>query len=212
VPNCFGDGTFNTTPLVEAADTPPFFHNNVSATLEGAITFYTTAAFGNSPAGGGTPIPLTATDIANIGKFLRVLNAAFNVSISIQRNNAALTLENSSPLEAPSGCFSADGDSLEKCSGPEEEPTGKRETVDTLLSLANVEAADAIEVLSAKSLHSDAVKLLNSAISKNNSAIAENASQKRKDLILSARNDLNSAKAKFGTGLTFNMGEGNLLF
>ncbi|HET9229204.1 MAG TPA: hypothetical protein VFR31_21170, partial [Thermoanaerobaculia bacterium] len=26
--DCFGDGTFNSTPLVEAADTGPFFHNN----------------------------------------------------------------------------------------------------------------------------------------------------------------------------------------
>jgi len=36
----FGDGSFNIPPLVEAADTPPFFHNNAIATLEGAVAFY----------------------------------------------------------------------------------------------------------------------------------------------------------------------------
>ncbi|HKB14530.1 MAG TPA: hypothetical protein VKF62_00610, partial [Planctomycetota bacterium] len=33
----FGDGTFNTPPLVEAADTPPFFHDDSAATLEAAV-------------------------------------------------------------------------------------------------------------------------------------------------------------------------------
>jgi mono/diheme cytochrome c family protein len=35
-----GDGTFNTPPLVEAADSPPFFHNNSVATIEGSVAFY----------------------------------------------------------------------------------------------------------------------------------------------------------------------------
>ena len=197
VNDCFGDGTFNTPPLIEAADTEPFFHNNIAATIEDAVAFYTTAAFGNSPAGafGGGAIPLSPTDIDNIGKFLRVLNASFNVALSIQRNNAALSLENSS--------------------GTVTETAGKRQTVNTLLSLANAEALDAIDVLSEKGLHSgasDAVALLRSAISKNNSAIAETSSTRRKSLISGARTDLNSAKAKFGTGLNFTLGEGNLLF
>ena len=46
-----GDGTFNTPPLVEAADTGPFFHNNSIDTIEGAVAFYNGAAFNNSPAG-----------------------------------------------------------------------------------------------------------------------------------------------------------------
>jgi hypothetical protein len=34
-PDCgFGDSRFNTTPLIEAADTPPYFHNNTVNTLE----------------------------------------------------------------------------------------------------------------------------------------------------------------------------------
>jgi hypothetical protein len=176
--------------------------------LEDAITFYTTAAFANSPAGGGTPIPLTPTEIDNIGAFLRVINAAFNVAISIQRLEAAADLENRE-LESPSA---APCTTLDSCGGPFEEVSGKRETVNSLLALANVEAADAIEVLTARGLHASAVAKLNSAISKNNQAIDENSSFDRFVLIQGAYDDLNSAKAEFGTGLNFTLGEGNLLF
>lgn len=46
-----GDGTFNTPPLVEAADAGPFFHDNSVATLEAAVAFYDGDSFNNSPAG-----------------------------------------------------------------------------------------------------------------------------------------------------------------
>jgi hypothetical protein len=124
VNDCFGDGTFNTPSLIEAADTEPFFHNNSAATIEDAVAFYATQAFAQSPAGGGTPVPLTATDIANIGKFLRVLNASFNASLAIQRCKAALALESSASTDP-----------------------NKRATIDMLLSLALAETNDAVEVL-----------------------------------------------------------------
>jgi hypothetical protein len=187
--DCFGDGSFNTTPLIEAADTEPFFHNNSSATIEDAVTFYTTTAFAQSPAGGGTPVPLTATDIANIGKFLRVLNASFNTALSIQRNTAALTLESSTSTDP-----------------------NKRATVNNLLALSSIEAIDAIEVLSEKDLHIDAVFFLLNAVNKNTAASFETSTATRKSLIQSALNDIKFAKSRFGTGLNFTLGEGNLLF
>jgi hypothetical protein len=64
-----GDGTFNTPPLVEAADTGPLFHNNSVETVEGAVAFYNGAAFNNSPAGRvlaqatGRGISLDATQV-----------------------------------------------------------------------------------------------------------------------------------------------------
>jgi len=86
-----GDGTFNTPPLVEAADTPPFFHNNAVDTLEGAVAFYDGEAFNQSPAGQvlasldpeGAGIELDATQIEAIAAFLRVLNALENVRAGI---------------------------------------------------------------------------------------------------------------------------------
>lgn len=72
-----GDGSFNVPPVIEAADTAPFFHNNSRATIEDAVAFYTTAEFRNAP--NGDIIDLTQTQIDDIGAFLRVLNAAENI-------------------------------------------------------------------------------------------------------------------------------------
>lgn len=82
-----GDGTFNTPPLVEAADTPPFFHNNVIETLEGAVAFYNSDAFNNSPSGrllagidpNGVGIDLEPTQVEAVAAFLRVINALENI-------------------------------------------------------------------------------------------------------------------------------------
>jgi cytochrome c peroxidase len=80
-----GDGTFNTPPLVEAADTGPFFHNNAIETIEGAVGFYDGESFNNSPAGqavGG--IELDGTQIVAIAAFLRVINALENIRESVE--------------------------------------------------------------------------------------------------------------------------------
>ena len=75
----FGDGTFNTPVLVEAADTGPFFHNNAIDTIEGAVAFYNSAAFNNSPIGPGVGgIQLEATEVVAVAAFLRVINALEN--------------------------------------------------------------------------------------------------------------------------------------
>jgi mono/diheme cytochrome c family protein len=80
-----GDGTFNTPSLVEAADTGPFFHNNSVETIEGAVGFYNTDAFNNSPSGqflsGGTGrgIALDATQVKAVAAFLRAINALDNI-------------------------------------------------------------------------------------------------------------------------------------
>ena len=78
----FGTGAFNTPTVIEAADTPPFFHNNTAETLEDAIRFYRTSTFRRSPVSqalGGLSISLNQNDIEDIGAFLRVLNALENV-------------------------------------------------------------------------------------------------------------------------------------
>ncbi|HEY7448158.1 MAG TPA: hypothetical protein VH702_08405 [Vicinamibacterales bacterium] len=82
-----GDGTFNTPPLVEAADSGPFFHNNAIDTIEGAVAFYNGEAFKNSPSGrflastdpNQVAIRLDATQVVAVAAFLRVLNALENI-------------------------------------------------------------------------------------------------------------------------------------
>ncbi|MFL6263300.1 MAG: hypothetical protein ACJ76Y_26695 [Thermoanaerobaculia bacterium] len=209
VNDCFGDGTFNAPPLIEAADTPPFFHSHIASTIEDAVAFFNSPQFQASPSGqflGG--INLTAQQQDDVADFLRVLNASFNLALSLQRNDAAISLENSSPLPTPQSAPCADLDG-NPCPDP---GPGKVETVNELLRLANVEAQDAIDDLQPKGLHADAVTLLQTAISQNNQAIAESSSKTRKSLMSSARSNFAAAKAKFGTGLDFTLGGGNLEF
>lgn len=78
----FGNGQFNSTSLVEAADTPPFFHNNVAATLEDSILFYNTPEF---LAADGTSIPFTPEQTTQVANFLRVINAIDNIEHSVLR-------------------------------------------------------------------------------------------------------------------------------
>jgi mono/diheme cytochrome c family protein len=93
-----GDGSFNTPPLIEAADTGPFFHNNSVETIEGAVAFYNDDAFNSSPAGsqiGG--IRLGAAQVVAVAAFLRVLNAIENIdsAIDLLTRDAAETIQRS---------------------------------------------------------------------------------------------------------------------
>jgi cytochrome c peroxidase len=93
-----GNGTFNVAPLIEVADTAPFFHNNAALTLEDAIRFYTTDAFANSPSGqNGGAFQLDDQQIADIAAFLRALNArenaliaATDVEVSLEQRDPSL--------------------------------------------------------------------------------------------------------------------------
>jgi cytochrome c553 len=217
VADCFGDGTFNSPPLIEAADTPPFFHSHIANTIEDAVAFFNSPEFQASPAGqflGG--INLTAQQQDDVADFLRVLNASFNLALSMQRNAAAISLENSSfqPIDSPSSPCPGpiDGAGFEKSTCSPDPIPSKVETVNDLLRLANVEAQDAIDDLEPKGLHADAVTLLRTAISQNNQAIVEGSSKTRKSLMSSARSNFAAANAKFGTGLNFTLGGGNLEF
>jgi hypothetical protein len=81
-----GDGTFNTPSLIEAADTPPFFHNNSANTIEAAVGFFNSPAFNESPPGqaiGG--IALDASQIVAVASLLRTLNALENIRNSIDQ-------------------------------------------------------------------------------------------------------------------------------
>jgi hypothetical protein len=83
VPGAFGNGTFSTPPVVESADTGPFFHNNAVGTIEDAVRFYSTPAFNNSPAGrlvGG--IDLEDGESVAVAAFLRVINALENIRLA----------------------------------------------------------------------------------------------------------------------------------
>ncbi|MGH7256388.1 MAG: hypothetical protein ACREI3_11485, partial [Nitrospirales bacterium] len=134
-----GDGTFNVPPLVEAADTGPFFHNNAIETIEGAVAFYNGEAFNNSPAGrtlagadpNGIGIRLDATQVVAVAAFLRVLNALENIREGIGLLESSLT-----------------------------QPSGEAKA---LLRLASFETEDSLAVLEGGGLHPDALPHLRKA-------------------------------------------------
>jgi hypothetical protein len=187
----FGNGTFNTPPLIEAADTAPFFHTNAFATIEAAIGFYTSSAFANSPAGNGVAIPLDATGIANLGRFLRVLNAAFNTQIAIARINALLPI------------IAADKN---KSSSLQQQ----------LAAVALAEVDDASAVLSAVSgLNSSAQTQLTAAHSSLVQVTGDSSfTQRQRDAqtALAALTTANTSLTTTPSALTFSIGQGTLMF
>ena len=94
-----GNGTFNAPPVIEAADTGPFFHtdtqvidapaeNTSSAqTIEQAVAFYNSQAF-------RLDTTINAADIANMGRFLRAINAIFNIQMASNRIAGARNMAN----------------------------------------------------------------------------------------------------------------------
>ena len=99
-PNGLGDNTFNTPPVIEAADTLPGFHNDSGPTPEAIVPFYITEDFRRSQASAdliarfGTPIEFTPADGDRMARFMRIINAALNLDIAKQRLEAAQTLAN----------------------------------------------------------------------------------------------------------------------
>lgn len=115
------DGTFNVPPLVEAADTGPFFHNNAIETIEGAVGFYDGDSFNESPAGQllkamdpeGDGIELDGTQIVEIAAFLRVINALENIRQSIQFLETSTTRSNMEAKELLARALNETDDSIQ---------------------------------------------------------------------------------------------------
>jgi len=90
---------FNSSPVVEAADTGPFFHNHTVASLESAVAFYGTPAFQASifAARAVVPVSISAdpndSEVQAIAAFLRVLNALENIrsAINVAERGRAMT-------------------------------------------------------------------------------------------------------------------------
>ncbi len=138
-----GDGTFNTPPLVESADTGPFFHDSSVETIEAAVAFYNGDAFNQSPAGRllvgatGSGINLDATQVVAVAAFLRVINALENIRAAVELLEESLA----------SSAFVAHG---------ADDGAGK-------LRIAAAETGDGIRVLEGGGLHPDAVMHLEEA-------------------------------------------------
>lgn len=198
VDDSFGNGGMNPPPLIEAADTAPMFHSNAFATLEDAIGFYASQDFAKSFVAVttnfenrdfGEPIPLTPTDIVEVGKFLRVLNASLNCQMTLRRLHAALEIVQNfrdARLEVEQG----------------------------LVTLARAELSDALEVLSAvDTLDVHEQRLLRDAdASLRPSCQGPPRAAQRESQLRRAISLVDRAAHGLGSGMDMTIGQGTLLF
>ncbi|HWO08260.1 MAG TPA: hypothetical protein VNN80_02235 [Polyangiaceae bacterium] len=188
-PDSFGNGQFNTPPLIEAADTAPFFHTNAFTSIEDAIGFYNSTAFNTSPVTNSTnQVNMSAAEIANIGRFLRVLNASFNVQLALARVGALLPVIDAGANQS-------------------------RDLQQELARLALVEVEDALDVLSAKAGLNTAVQAnLATARAALERASTHASHTQRRQAAQDALAALTPARDGLGTGMTFDMGQGTFMF
>ncbi|WP_437974056.1 hypothetical protein WMF11_36545 [Sorangium sp. So ce295] len=198
-PNSFGNGTFNPPPLIEAADTPPFFHNNLQINdkaapgLTDAVTFYASTPFLFSPAAQeleqrfGTPLNLVPLDALAIARFLRALNAVFNADIAKQRLDAARVLV-------------------------DQFANTRADVQQKLMELARVEIDDAIEVMAPMTLYPAAAQQLDLARAEIAQGLAASSAVERRNRIVNATARVTTARAQFGQNITFVLGQGNLMY
>ena len=194
----FGDGTFNVPPLIEAADTGPFFHTATSivgapahnvataTTIEEAIAFYTTQAFRNAPS--GFIINLNATEIDDVGRFLRGINAAFSAAIAIKRIDAELAVV---------GQFHNTRLRIQR----------------RLIQLANVQVSDAVNVLAAvQNLDTASITSFKNASTQLVTAQTTADEATRIAALKAARTLLVRGSAGVGKNLDYKIGEGSVMF
>ena len=105
---------FNSPPLVESADTGPFFHNHTIPDLESAVAFYGSDAFKASLVSGLAGVQISADpadpEVQAIAAFLRVLNALENIRSSIDVAERGRTMTSVADLHDLAGLSLAETD------------------------------------------------------------------------------------------------------
>jgi hypothetical protein len=196
-PNSFGNGTFSTPPVIEAADTLPSFHTNAfGGNIESTVSFYATTLFTQSPAGleldarFGGPANV-GPDIAQIGRFLRALNVALNLDMAKQRLRASQTVLNR---------FQNQQVAIQK----------------ELIRLADAELVDALTLLTDPNIQQPfypvSVDRMNLARAEIANALAAATAGLRGGPLSNAISRVENARDQIGSNITFTLGQGNLMF
>ena len=196
-PNSFGNGTFNTPPVIEAADTLPSFHTNAfGGNIESTVSFYATTLFLNSPAARDLdqrfrgPVNV-GPNISQIGRFLRALNVALNLDMAKQRLRASQTILNR---------FRDQQVTIQK----------------GLITLALAELDDALTLLADPLIQQpfypvsvDRIGLAKDEIAR---ALAASNATGRQGPLSNAISRVENARDPIGSNITFTLGQGNLMF
>lgn len=196
--NGMGDNTFNTPPVIEAADTLPGFHNDSSTTPEAIVPFYISQDFRNSKASRdlvarfGTEINFTPDEGDRMARFMRILNAALNLDIAKQRLTAAQTLANR---------FRDTQVDVQR----------------TLLSLAEGDVNDALRDLNdglapVQPCYPVAQERLHLAKAELQAGVGATTWSRRQSRISTAISRIQNARDQLGSNIDFKLGQGNLMF
>jgi hypothetical protein len=162
----------------------------------GAVAFYSSAAFNTSPAGKkliqqfGTPITLPGNSLVEIAAFLRVLNTFFNLDLASQRLQAAQRFNQN---------YWDFRNDLQK----------------TLIKLGRKEVADALRVLASPDgppLHTSEQSTLAAILTQLDSAATTSNPATRLSLTTNALAAIASVRSHFGSGVSFSLGSGTLMF
>jgi hypothetical protein len=94
----FGNRAFNTASVVEAADTAPFFHNNLTDTLEGVLQFYTGPEF-NLPRAPAARFVFNTTQREQLTGFMRAINVLQNIDVAKRELKEILDNRGNPPQE-----------------------------------------------------------------------------------------------------------------
>jgi hypothetical protein len=165
----FGNKMFNTAPAAEAADTGPFFHNNIASTLEGVIGFYSGPQF-NNPRAAAARFAFTPAQVAQLANFLRSLNTLQNIEVAARELDEVTQISGNPEAEMQNRLQSAFNDT-----------------------------DDAIGVLGQTSLYPTAVSQLTSARNFISQAQQPNTGSTRRFLASQAISQLNLARATVAT-------------
>jgi cytochrome c peroxidase len=161
----FGNRAFNLTSVVEAADTAPFFHNNVKIALEDAVGFYSGPEF-NAPRALSAQFAFTPAQDEQIADFLRGLNTLQNIDVARRELREILDNRKGNP----------------------------RSETDKRLQTAFEETQDAIDVLTASGIFPVALNSLTTARARIAQAQSTTDNSQRRALVQQAITGLGNAR------------------
>lgn len=160
-----GNRTFNAPPVVEAADTGGFFHNNITTTLDGVMEFYTGPEF-NNPRAPTARFAFTPAQKSQVVGFMRGINTLQNVDVAVRELDLLLSTNGN----------------------PNQEQMRRLET-------AYGETQDAIDVLSAGGIFPSALTPLSDARGIIQQALQASNPNVRRSLAQSAMGRLTTARS-----------------
>ena len=166
----FGNRTFNTPPVAEAAESAPFFHNNLAKTLDDVVNFYNGPVFNNPQRPAAAQFKFTQQQLDQIVAFMRGINVLQNIDVATRELREILKLTSVTGSEA-----------------------------NTRLQTAFEDTQDGIRVLNQGGLYPTAVSQLTVALNRISQAQQSTDATQRRTLIQQAIGELDGARGTIAT-------------